>query len=147
MAEAQEHVLAQEKGKERCLKIVRELSQAFALSVPHEAAISIRDDVAFFQNVRAALAKRAEGLARPGVELDHAVRQIISRAVTSGGMVDIFAAAGLEKPNVSILSEEFLAEVKGMRQRNLAIELLQKLLQGELATRTAQERGAGAIIR
>ena len=135
LAEAQEHVLAQEKGKERCLKIVRELSQAFALSVPHEAAISIRDDVAFFQNVRAALAKRAEGLARPGDELDHAVRQIISRAVTSGGMVDIFAAAGLEKPNVSILSEEFLAEVKGMRQRNLAVELLQKLLQGELATR------------
>ena len=135
LAEAQEHVLAQEKGKERCLKVVRELSQAFALSVPHEAAIKIRDDVAFFQNVRAALAKRAEGVARPGVELDHAVRQIISRAVTSGGMVDIFAAAGLEKPNVSILSEEFLAEVKGMRQRNLAIELLQKLLQGELATR------------
>ena len=150
LAEAQEHVLAQEKGKERCLKIVRELSQAFALSVPHEAAISIRDDVAFFQNVRAALAKRAEGLARPGVELDHAVRQIISRAVTSGGMVDIFAAAGLEKPNVSILSEEFLAEVQGMRQRNLAVELLQKLLLGELATRrrknVVQARSFAAML-
>ena len=132
------------------MKIVRELSQAFALSVPHEAAISIRDDVAFFQNVRAALAKRAEGLARPGVELDHAVRQIISRAVTSGGMVDIFAAAGLEKPNVSILSEEFLAEVKGMRQRNLAVELLQKLLLGELATRrrknVVQARSFAAML-
>ena len=132
---AQEHLLAQENGKDRCLQAVRELSQAFALAVPHEDAMTIRDDVAFFQAVRSGLAKRAEGDARPEEELDHAVRQIVSRAVASEGVVDIFAAAGLEKPDVSILSDEFLAEVQGMPQRNLAVELLQKLLKGELAAR------------
>ena len=133
---AQEHILAQENGKERCLTAVRALSQAFALAVPHAEAIRIRDDVAFFQAVRTALSKRAAtAAARTGEELDHAVRQIVSRAVAPEGVVDIFAAAGLDKPDVSILSEEFLAEVRGMRRRNLAVELLQKLLAGELATR------------
>ena len=132
---AQEHILAQENGKERCLTAVRALSQAFALAVPHTEAIRIRDDVAFFQAVRTALSKRAAAAARTGEELDHAVRQIVSRAVAPEGVLDIFAAAGLDKPDVSILSEEFLAEVRGMRRRNLAVELLQKLLAGELATR------------
>ncbi|HXK42952.1 MAG TPA: type I restriction endonuclease subunit R [Anaerolineae bacterium] len=132
---AQEHILAQENGKDRCVRAVRELSQAFALAVPHDEALRIRDDVAFFQAVAAVLAKRAPGEARPEEELDHAVRQIISRAVAPEGVVDIFAAAGLAKPDISILSEEFLAEVRGMPQRNLAVELLQKLLRGELATR------------
>jgi len=132
---AQEHVLAQEDGKDRCVRAVRQLSQAFALAVPHEEALKIRDDVAFFQAVQAVLAKRAPGDARPEEELEHAVRQIISRAVTPEGVVDIFAAAGLEKPDISILSDEFLAEVRGMPQRNLAVELLQKLLKGELKTR------------
>jgi len=132
---AQEHVLAQENGKERYLRAVRELSQAFALAVPHQEALRIRDDVAFFQAVRSVLAKRAASEGRPEEELDQAVRQIISKAVTPEGVVDIFAAAGLDKPDVSILSEDFLAEVRGMPQRNLAVELLQKLLKGELATR------------
>ena len=132
---AQEHILAQENGKDRCVQAMRELSQAFALAVPHEDAIRIRDDVAFFQTVQAGLAKRATADSRPEEELDHAVRQIISRAVASEGVIDIFAAAGLEKPDISILSDEFLAEVRGMPQRNLAVELLQKLLKGELATR------------
>ena len=132
---AQEHILAQENGKDRCVQSVRELSQAFALAVPHEDAIRIRDDAAFFQAVQSVLAKRAAANARPEEELDHAVRQIISRAVASEGVIDIFAAAGLEKPDISILSEEFLAEVRGMPQRNLAVELLQKLLKGEVATR------------
>ena len=132
---AQEHVLAQKNGKERCLNAVRELSQAFALAVPNEEAIRIRDDVAFFQAVRSALAKRAVGEARPEEELDYAVRQIVSRAVAPDGVMDIFAAAGLGKPDVSILSEEFLAEVLDMPQRNLAVELLQKLLKGDLAAR------------
>ena len=135
MPAALEHILAQENGKDRCVQVVRELSQAFALAVPHEEAIRIRDDVAFFQTVRTALAKRAAVEARPEEDLDHAVRQIISRAVASEGVIDIFAAAGLDKPDISILSDEFLAEVQGMPQRNLAIELLQKLLKGELATR------------
>ncbi len=132
---AQEHVLAQENGKDRCMQAVLELSQAFALAVPHAEALRIRDDVAFFQAVRSVLAKRASTEARPEEELDHAVRQIISRAVSSEGVIDIFAAAGLEKPDVSILSDEFLAEVQGMPQRNLAVELLQKLLKGELVIR------------
>ena len=132
---AQEHVLAQENGKERFVGVVRELEQAFALAVPHDETTRIRDDVAFFQSLRSALAKRSAGEVRADEELDYAVRQIISRAVAPEGVVDIFAAAGLDKPDISILSEEFLAEVKGMPHRNLAIELLQKLLQGELATR------------
>ncbi len=81
------------------------------------------------------LAKRAPGDARPDEDLDHAVRQIISRAVAPEGVVDIFAAAGLSRPDISILSDEFLADVRGLPQRNLAVELLQKLLKGELATR------------
>jgi len=132
---AQEHILAQENGKDRCIHAVRELSQSFALAVPHEEALRIRDDVAFFQAVQAVLAKRAPADARPEEELDHAVRQIISRAVAPEGVMDIFAAAGLEKPDISILSDDFLAEVRGMPQRNLAVELLQKLLKGELRTR------------
>ncbi len=132
---AQEHVLAQEDGKERYLNAVRELSQAFALAVPHEEALRIRDDVGFFQALRAALSKRAAGEARPEEELDLAVRQIISRAVASEGVLDIFGAAGLDKPDISVLSDEFLAEVQGMPHRNLAVELLQKLLKGEVSTR------------
>ena len=132
---AQEHILVQDNGKDRCLKAVRELSQAFALAVPHEKTLRIRDDVAFFQAVRSALVKRVDTENRPQEELDHAVRQIISRAVAPDGVMDIFAAAGLEKPDISILSDKFLAEVQGMPQRNLAIELLRKLLRGELAVR------------
>jgi type I restriction enzyme R subunit len=132
---AQEHILKQDNGKDRCVGAVRDLSKAFALSVPHAEALRIRDDVAFFQAVQAVLAKRAPGDARPEEDLDHAVRQIISRAVAPEGVIDIFAAAGLEKPDISILSEQFLAEVRGMPQRNLAVELLQKLLRGELRTR------------
>jgi type I restriction enzyme R subunit len=132
---AQEHVLAQPEGKERFLRAVQELSQAFALAVPHEEALRIRDDVAFFQAVRAVLAKRAPGEAKTEEELDLALRQIVSRAVASEGVVDIFTAAGLAKPDFSILSDEFLAEVRGMPQRNLAVELLRKLLSGEIQTR------------
>jgi type I restriction enzyme R subunit len=91
--------------------------------------------VAFFQAVQAVLAKRAPGDARPEEEIEHAVRNIISRAVAPEGVIDIFAAAGLARPDISILSDDFLAEVRGMPQRNLAVELLQKLLKGELATR------------
>ena len=122
---AQEHILAQENGKDRCVHAVRDLSRAFALAVPHEDAIRIRDDVAFFQAVQSVLSKRAAAEARPEDELEHAVRQIISRAVASEGVIDIFAAAGLEKPDISILSDEFLSEVRGMERRNLAVELLQ----------------------
>ena len=133
---AQEHILAQEDGKNRLLRAVTDLSQSFALAVPHEEALKIRDDVGFFQAVRAVLAKSTQGERKTDEELDHAIRQIISKAVASDEVVDIFAAAGLKKPDISILSDEFLAEVRGMPQRNLAVELLQKLLKGEIKTRS-----------
>ena len=133
---AQEHILAQTDGKARLLHYVSELSKAFALAVPHPEALKIRDDVGFFQAVRAVLAKNAPGAARSDEELDHAIRQIISKAVVSDQVIDIFAAAGLKKPDISILSDEFLAEVRGMPRRNLALELLQKLLRGEIRERS-----------
>jgi type I restriction enzyme R subunit len=132
---AQEHILAQAEGKDRFVGAVRELSQAFALAVPHAETRRIRDDVAFFQAMQSVLVKRAASAARPEEDLDHAVRQLVSRAVASEGVVDIFAAAGLATPDISILSDEFLVEVRGMPHRNLAVELLQKLLKGELAAR------------
>ena len=133
---AQEHILALEDGKDRLLRSVTELSKAFALAVPADEALRIRDDVGFFQAVRAVLAKSAPGERRTDEDLDHAIRQIVSRAVASGEVIDIFAAAGLKKPDISILSDEFLAEVRGMPQRNLAVELLEKLLKGEIRTRS-----------
>jgi type I restriction enzyme R subunit len=132
---AQEHILALKDGKARLLQAVGDLSKAFALAVPHEDALRIRDDVGFFQAVRAVLAKNVPGERRTGEELDHAIRQIVSKAVASDQVVDIFAAAGLKKPDISILSDEFLAEVRGMPQRNLAVELLRKLLVGEIRVR------------
>ena len=132
---AQEHILAQENGKDRCVAAVRDLSQAFALGgatrgdVPHPGRCGV------LPSGEGGLSKGAPSEARHEEDLDLAVRQIVSRAVASEGVMDIFAAAGLDKPDISVLSEEFLAEVEGMPQRNLAVELLQKLLRGELSIR------------
>jgi type I restriction enzyme, R subunit len=135
LPEAQEHVLAQDDGKSRCIQAVGELTRAFALAVPHDSALAIRDDVAFFQAVKAVLAKNAPGDRRSPEDVDHAIRQIVSRAVSSDEVIDIFAAAGLQKPDISILSDDFLSEIRGMPQRNLAVEMLRKLLQGEIRGR------------
>jgi type I restriction enzyme R subunit len=133
---AMEHILALEDGKKRLLQAVRELSLAFALSVPDERALAIREDVAFFQAVRAAFVKSTVEGEQSAEDLDQAIRQILSRAVAaSDQVIDIFAAAGLKKPEISILSEEFLADVRGMPQKNLAIELLRKLLNDEIKNR------------
>jgi type I restriction enzyme R subunit len=133
---AQEHILAQDDGKARLMKAVMELSAAFALSVPDPEAIQIRDDVAFFQAVKAALMKSTAGSGKAEEDLDHAVRQIVSRAISTDGVVNLFSAAGLKRPDISILSDEFLAEVRDMPHRNLAVELLRKLLNDELKLRT-----------
>jgi len=133
---AQEHILTQQDGKPRLLRAVTDLSQAFALAVPHEETFRIRDDVGFFQAVRSVLAKNTPGEQKTDEELDHAIRQIISKAVVSDKVVDIFEAAGLKKPDLSILSDEFLSEVRGMPQRNLAVELLRKLLASEIKVRS-----------
>ena len=147
---ALEHVLAQENGKDRYLLAVRELTQAFALAVPHPAALGIRSDVAFFQDIRAQLAKRAPGGARADEDLDSAIRQIVSGAVASQGVLDIFAAADLDKPDISVLSDDFLAEMRQTSQPNLAVEALQRLLKGELATRrmhnVVQSRSFAAML-
>jgi type I restriction enzyme R subunit len=129
---AMEHILAQENGKERLVQAARDLSRAFALAVPHEAARRIRDEVAFFQSVQAALTKRTPSEGRPPEDLDHAVRQILAQAITPQGVLDIFSAAGLSRPEISILSEEFLAEMRGLPHKNLAVEALQRLLRGEI---------------
>ena len=132
---AMEHILSQEDGKARLLQAVTELSKAFALSVPHIDALRIKDDVGFFQAIRSAIAKNTRIPGKPEEELDLAVRQIVSKAVSSDEIVDIFSAAGLKKPDISILSDEFLSEIQGMPHRNLALEVLQKLLSDEIKAR------------
>jgi len=138
--EAMEHILSQDDGqkdgKSRFMQAVTELSKAFALSVPHEKALEIRDHVGFFQTVRAALAKNTTNGGKGPDILDSAVKQIVSKAVASGEVIDIFASAGLKKPNISILSDEFLEEVRHMPQRNLALEVLKKLLNDEIKARS-----------
>ena len=135
---AQEHVLSQEGGKERLVQAVTELSRAFALAVPHQESIRIRDDVGFFQTVKTAIVKTSAGDRKSSGDLDHAIRQIVSNAIASDQVIDIFAAAGLKNPDISILSDQFLAEVRDMKQKNLAVELLRKLLNDEIKTRSKQ---------
>ncbi|EAQ78794.1 type I restriction-modification system endonuclease [Blastopirellula marina DSM 3645] len=133
---AQEHVLQQEEGKARFTRSVTEVSQAFALCASHEEALRIRDDIAFFQAVRAALVKPV-GEKRSPQDLDHAVRQLVSKAISADDqIIDVFTAAGLKKPDISILSDEFLAEVRGLKHKNVAAELLQKLLKSEIKERS-----------
>ncbi len=136
IAQAMEFILGLEDGKKRYLQAVTALSKAFALSVPHEEALAIRDEVGLFQEIRASLVKATvSNSEKSPEEMETAIRQLVSRAVSSTEVVDIFAAAGLDKPDISILSDEFLAEVQQLPQRNLALELLKKLLNDEIKTR------------
>ena len=132
---AQEHILQQENGKERLLENVSALTKAYALAVPHEKTTEIRDDVSFFQTVRKVLAKPSATEEAQLDAADQAIKQLVSKAVVPEGVVDIFSAAGLEKPDVSILSDEFLSEVQDLPHKNVAVELLEKLLRGEIKTR------------
>jgi len=135
IAAAMEHILQMEDRKKRYLAEVTALSKAFALAAPHEEALRIRDEVGFFQEVRAGLAKATvEGEGKTPEEMDTAIRQLVSRAVASEEVIDIFAAAGLKKPDISILSDDFLREVRQLPHRNLAVELLRKLLNDEIRT-------------
>ncbi len=134
--EAQEHVLNLEKGKDRFTKEVSLLSKAFALSVPDERAMELKDEVGFFQAVKARLVKFEPGNGgRSDFEIESAIRQLVDKAVTADGVVDIFDAAGIKKPDISILSDEFMEEVKGMEHKNLALELLKKILNDEIKAR------------
>lgn len=136
MPAAMNHILAQPEGEQRFIKAVTDLAKAFALAVPHEAALFIRDEVGFFQALKAAFVKHTVVGSMSQEDLDTAIRQIVSRVVASDQVVDIFAAAGLKNPDISILSDEFLEEVRGMPYRNLALELLKKLINSELKTRS-----------
>ncbi len=132
---AQEHILSLDNGKARYIEAVTKLTRAYALASTRKEAEKIRDAVGFFQVVRGALAKKPTSGGHIGEDLDGAIREIVSRAVESKGVLDIFAAAGLDKPDISVLSDEFLAEVRGMPRRNLAVDILQKLLNMEILKR------------
>jgi len=134
--QAEEHILGLEKGKERFIREVTLLSQAFSLSMPHPQAMEIKEEVAFFQAVKARLVKfEIEGKGKTAKEFDTAIKMIVDQAISSDKVVDIFAAAGIEKPDLSILSDEFLQEVQGMTHKNLALELLKKILNDEIKSR------------
>lgn len=131
----QEHILAQDDGKRRFLQIITDLSRAFALCAATDEAREIRDDIAFFQAIKAQLGKTS-GAERPPEDIDLAVRQLVSKAIMANeGIIDVFTAAGLKKPDISILSDEFLAEVRGLKHKNVAAELLAKLLKDEIKLR------------
>lgn len=135
--QAEEHILGLQEGKERFIREVTLLSQAFALTIPHEAAMAIKEEVAFFQAVKARLVKfERTGNGRSDVQIETTIKQIIDQAVSSEKVIDIFEAAGMQKPDISILSEEFLLEVKGMKHQNLALELLKKILNDEIKSRS-----------
>ena len=135
---AQEHILAMKDGKDRLLNAVAALVKAYALASPSDYALSIAEDVAFCQTVRSALAKTAPRNGSSDEEMNAAIRQIVAGAIAPDGVIDIFKAAGLPNPDISILSDEFLAEVRDMPQRTLAVELLRKLLDGEIRARQSK---------
>ncbi len=134
--QAEEHILGLKDGKTRFIREVTLLSQAFALSMPHPQSMAIKEEVAFFQAVKSRLVKfEVEGKGKSKTEIDTAIKMIVDQAISSDKVIDIFEAAGIEKPDLSILSDEFLLEVQGMTHKNLAIELLKKLLNDEIKSR------------
>ena len=132
---AMNHILQQPDAKKRYMDAVVRLSKAFALAMPDEAALAIRDDVAFFQTVRASFAKHTTVEGRSREAMEGALKQLVSKAVASQDVINIFDAAGIQTPDVSILSPSFLAEVANMEHKNLALELLRKLLNDEIQAR------------
>jgi len=135
--EAQEHILSLKDGKNRFIKQVSLLSKTFALSVPSLPAMEIKEEVGFFQAVKARLTKfEPTGNGKGDAEIETAIRQIVDKAVVVDGIIDIFNAAGIKKPDISILSDDFLKEIQGMKRKNLALELLKKILDDEIKIRT-----------
>jgi len=134
---AEEHILSIEDGKKRFVNEVTALSKAFAIAVPHDEAMDVKDEVSFFQAVKARLSKfDTTGIGRTDEDLETAIRQVIDEALVSDKVIDVFDAAGIKKPDISILSEEFLMEIKGMEHQNVALETLKKLLNEEIKTRS-----------
>ncbi|TVR19417.1 MAG: type I restriction endonuclease subunit R [Anaerolineaceae bacterium] len=136
IVEAMEHILQQHDGKRRFMEAVGKLSKAFALAVPADETVDIREDVAFFQAVRSAFSKNTPVEGRAEEDIDSAVKQLVSGAIISDDVIDIFRSKGIKRPDVSILSDEFLEEVDHMPQQNVALELLRKLLNDEIRARS-----------
>ena len=135
--EAENHILGLENGKKRFVDQVTALSQAFAIAIPHEQAMDVKDEVAFFQAVKSRLSKfSSQGSGKSDDEIETTIRQVIDAALVSNQVVDVFDAAGIKKPDISILSEEFLLEIKDMEHKNIALEVLKKLLNDEIKART-----------
>ncbi len=134
---AEDHILGLEDGKKRFINEVTALSKAFAIAIPHEQAMDAKDEVAFFQAVKARLVKfDATGMGQSNEEIETTIRQVIDQALVSEQVIDVFDAAGIKKPDISILSEDFLLELKGMEHKNIALEVLKKLLNDELKSRS-----------
>ena len=134
---AEEYILGLEDGKKRYINEVTALSKAFAIAIPHEQAMDVKDEVAFFQAVKARLVKfESTGAGKTIEENETTIRQVIDKALVSDKVIDIFDAAGIKKPNISILSEEFLMELKGMEHKNIALEVLKKILNDEIKSRS-----------
>lgn len=133
---AEEHILGLEDGKKRYINEVTALSKAFAIAIPHDQAMDAKDEVSFFQAVKARLAKfDGTGSGKTDEEIETTIRQVIDKALVSEQVIDVFDAAGIKKPDISILSEEFLMELKGMEHKNVALEVLKKLLNDEIKSR------------
>lgn len=133
---AEEHILGLENGKKRLIDEVTALSKALALAIPHEQAMDAKDEIAFFQAVKARLSKfTGGGNNHSDEELETTIRQVIDEALVSEQVIDVFDAAGIKKPDISILSEDFLMELKGMEHKNIALEVLKKLLNDEIRAR------------
>lgn len=133
---AEEHILGLEDGKKRYINEVSALSKAFAIAIPHDQAMDAKDEISFFQAVKARLAKfDSTGSGKTDEEIETTIRQVIDKALVTEKVIDVFDAAGLKKPDVSILSEEFLLELKGMEHKNVALEVLKKLLNDEIKSR------------
>jgi type I restriction enzyme R subunit len=130
---AADFILSSPDVKDKFVSKVTGLLKAFAISVPHEEALAIRDEVAFFQSVKARIVKIIDDpKQRSDEEIETAIRQIISEAITSDEVIDVFDAAGLKKPNIEILDDRFLSELKNMPHKNLAAELLKRLLKDQI---------------
>ncbi len=135
--EAEDFILGLQDGKKRYIDAVTALSKAFAIAIPHQKAMEIKDEVAFFQAVKVRLVKfEPTTTAKNAKDLETAIKQIIDKAIVSDGVIDVFDAAGIKKPDISILSDSFLEEIKGMKHKNIALETLKKLLNDEIKGRT-----------
>ena len=134
---AEDFILGLDDGKKRFVNEVTALGKAFALAIPQDAAMDVKDEVAFFQAVKARLCKFEQtGSGKSDEDVETTIRQVIDKALVSEKVIDLFDAAGIKKPDISILSEEFLMELKGMEHKNIALEVLRKLLEDEIKSRS-----------